>query len=143
MSTINQFFGATSKIGGTDGDIDNIAGGSVVAADGCVLIDTDETAGLYTLSAASGATESSPSIIKPDDDAGTKRWLLTTILGMGVKVCELSANPSEPAEGTCVIWMSDGTGAMHGDDGDVMIASQAGGVTKYGTLFDHSGGGAW
>jgi hypothetical protein len=51
---------------------------------------------------------------------------------------ERSSNPTGPSEGHFVIWMSDGTG--HGDDGDVMIASQAGGTTNYGTLFDHSGG---
>lgn len=54
---------------------------------------------------------------------------------------EKSADPTEPAEGEMVIWMSDGTGK--GDDGDVMVASKAGGTTNYGTLFDHSGGAAW
>lgn len=54
---------------------------------------------------------------------------------------ERSADPTAPPEGECVIWMSDGTGK--GDDGDVMIASTAGGVTKSKTLFDHSGGDAW
>jgi len=56
---------------------------------------------------------------------------------------ERSANPPAPAEGTAIIWMSDGTGAMLGDDGDVLIASTAGGVTKYAVLFDHSAGTAW
>lgn len=59
----------------------------------------------------------------------------------GISGLEKSADPAEPAEGSYVIWMSDGTGK--GDDGDVMIASQAGGVTKYTTLFDHSAGDAW
>ena len=54
---------------------------------------------------------------------------------------ERSADPDAPGEGYFVIWMSDGTGL--GDDGDVMIASTAGGSTKYGTLFDFSGGSAW
>lgn len=54
---------------------------------------------------------------------------------------ERSADPPEPAEGEHVIWMSDGTGK--GDDGDILIASKAGGVTKFATLFDHSAGGAW
>jgi hypothetical protein len=54
---------------------------------------------------------------------------------------ERSSDPSEPSEGEAVIWMSDGTGK--GNDGDIMIASQAGGTTNYGTLFDHSGGSAW
>lgn len=54
---------------------------------------------------------------------------------------ERSSDPAEPAEGECIVWMSDGTGK--GDDGDVMIASKAGGTTNYGTLFDHSAGAAW
>ena len=58
-----------------------------------------------------------------------------------LKIIERSSDPAEPSEGECVIWMSDGTGK--GDDGDVMIASQAGGTTNYGTLFDHSGGAGW
>lgn len=58
-----------------------------------------------------------------------------------LKLLERSSDPTEPLEGTGIIWMSDGTGK--GDDGDIMIASQAGGTTNYGTLFDHSGGAAW
>jgi hypothetical protein len=58
-----------------------------------------------------------------------------------IHLTERSSDPSEPAEGEMVIWMSDGTGK--GDDGDVMVASKAGGTTNYGTLFDHSGGAAW
>lgn len=58
-----------------------------------------------------------------------------------LKGLERSSDPPQPAEGQWVIWMSDGTGK--GDDGDILIASTAGGTTNYGTLFDHSGGGAW
>lgn len=54
---------------------------------------------------------------------------------------ERSADPDAPNEGEFVIWMSDGTGK--GSDGDVLIASTAGGTTKYSTLFDHSAGSAW
>jgi len=57
------------------------------------------------------------------------------------KGLEKSSDPPQPSEGQFVIWMSDGTGK--GDDGDILIASTAGGATKYATLFDHSGGGAW
>lgn len=58
-----------------------------------------------------------------------------------IGMLERSSDPPEPAEGNCVIWMSDGTGK--GDDGDVLIASNPDGTTKWGTLFDYSGGGAW
>ncbi len=59
----------------------------------------------------------------------------------GIGGLEKSADPAEPAEGEFVIWMSDGT--AKGDDGDVLVASKAGGVTKWTTLFDHSAGAAW
>lgn len=58
-----------------------------------------------------------------------------------IRLLERSADPVEPTEGNCVLWMSDGTGK--GDDGDVIIAAKAGGVTKYSILFDHSAGTAW
>ncbi len=61
--------------------------------------------------------------------------------GAEIGMLERSSDPTEPTEGQSVIWMSDGTGK--GDDGDVMIASQADGTTNYGTLFDHSAGAAW
>ncbi len=49
---------------------------------------------------------------------------------------ERSADPSNPAEGKFIIWMSDGTGS--GDDGDIMIKITAGATTKTGTLVDFS-----
>jgi hypothetical protein len=54
---------------------------------------------------------------------------------------ERSSDPDAPAEGEAVIWMSDGTGK--GDDGDILVASNAGGVTNWTTLFDHSAGAGW
>lgn len=58
----------------------------------------------------------------------------TTMVIFGGK--EQSADPADPPEGEYTVWQSDGTGS--GDDGDWMIKSTAGGVTKTGTLFDHS-----
>lgn len=63
------------------------------------------------------------------------------IIGTSLSTLERSADPSEPAEGECIIWMSDGTGK--GDDGDVLIASKAAGTTNWATLFDHSAGAPW
>jgi len=58
-----------------------------------------------------------------------------------IYMLERSADPAEPAEGEMVIWMSDGT--QKGDDGDVLIASKAGGATTVTTVHDHSAGAAW
>lgn len=49
---------------------------------------------------------------------------------------EKSADPSDPDEGSCALWMSDGTGS--GDDGDIMIKITAGATTKTVTLVDFS-----
>jgi len=68
-------------------------------------------------------------------DQGASVWL------EHINILERSSDPTEPTEGHAVVWMSDGTGK--GADGDIMIASQAGGATKYGTIFDHSGGSSW
>ena len=68
-------------------------------------------------------------------DQGAAVWL------EHINMLERSSDPTEPTEGHAVIWMSNGSGK--GDDGDIMIASQAGGATKYATLFDHSGGSSW
>lgn len=51
-------------------------------------------------------------------------------------LAELSADPSDPAEGKSVLWQSDGTG--FGDDGDIIMKITAGGVTKTVTIVDFS-----
>ena len=66
------------------------AAGALDLIDGTALNDLDMayvvTADLfytYTLDADSGASESSPDVISPDTNAGTKRWILTGI-GAGI-----------------------------------------------------------
>jgi hypothetical protein len=58
-----------------------------------------------------------------------------------LQLSERSSDPAQPAEGTSVVWMSDGTGK--GDDGDILAASTAGGSTTYTIIHDHSAGTAW
>lgn len=58
-----------------------------------------------------------------------------------IRLLERTSDPAKPAEGNMIVWMSDGTGL--GDDGDIIIASTAGGVTNYAILFDHSAGTLW
>lgn len=56
-------------------------------------------------------------------------------------LAERSSDPSKPAEGYMILWMSDGTG--YGDDGDLIIAARAGGVVRVGILWDFSAGDPW
>lgn len=58
-----------------------------------------------------------------------------------ILLTERTSDPTAPAEGQAVMWMSDGSGK--GDDGDVLIASTAGGSTKYTIVHDHSAGASW
>lgn len=232
----NNIYCATGLTGGTSGALDSIDGADLSDKDMAIVMDQTYLY-VYVLDDDSGASESSPYVISPNDNADDKRWLLqgiqtgtanSNIRGSGgtgylnvgdqgsnrgilslfgtatnsggwiilytaddsdgntdnyqilvegedlkigpvggtealtyfggssedywkfndpvqfveaIKLLEKGADPTEPSEGQCVIWMSDGTGK--GDDGDVMIASKAGGATKVGTLFDHSGGDAW
>ncbi len=72
--------------------------------------------------------------LEAEANGGVSVWPALSLL-------EKSSDPVQPAEGESIVWLSDGF--EKGDDGDVMIASTAGGVTNYGTLFDHSTGTAW
>jgi|GEM_PF-3192383 len=73
-----NFYGATGLIGGSTGDLDNIAGTSLSDGDGAMVI-TSTAAYIYYLNATSGAAESSPDVISPDVDASNKRWILVNM----------------------------------------------------------------
>lgn len=65
--------------GGATGALDSIDGNEL--EDGyraIVMVHGTWALYLYTLDADSGATESSPAIIRPDNNAGTKRWIRCT-----------------------------------------------------------------
>jgi len=51
---------------------------------------------------------------------------------------ERSSDPDNPAEGSCIIWMSDGTES--GSDGDIMVKITVGDTTKTITMVDFSAG---
>jgi len=81
-------YGATGLIGGGTGALDAIDGDDADGA-GTPLANGDiafvGVPGVfiyfYILNATSGAAEDSPSIIAPDANAGTKRWILTPLYG--------------------------------------------------------------
>ena len=55
----------------------------------------------------------------------------------GITLTALSADPDSPADGSCAIWLSDGTDS--GDAGDLMIMVTVGETTKTAILLDYSG----
>ena len=124
----------------------------VVEFDDDVKLTADESLlwfynGIYYINfGASSSLAGNYSFLWPINDGDNNQYLMTD--GSGVlsfsssfnvlMLLERSSNPDEPSDGEAVIWLSDGTG--FGDAGDVMIASATGGVARYGTLFDFSGG---
>lgn len=73
MSTV--YYSKTTLIGGAGTALDSIDGSGLAEGDVAYVSGTD-TLYIYKLNATSGATESSPWIIAPDANAGTKRWIL-------------------------------------------------------------------
>lgn len=68
-------YSATSLIGGVAGALDSIDGTGLQDLDFAIVV-TADTHYFYTLDDDSAAAESSPTVISPDDNAGTKRWVL-------------------------------------------------------------------
>lgn len=120
--------------------IGNNQGNNITTGSGNVMV------GASTLVIGADITGSSNILVGDDIDledrtASNQINIGTRYYHDRLRLAERSADPAQPTEGNFVLWLSDGTGL--GDDGDVMIASTAGGVTNYTTLFDHSAGTVW
>jgi len=75
---IKQIYHCVNLTGGVDSTyLDYTDGNSLSDKDRAFVINAS-TFYLYELNATSGAAESSPNIIAPDTNAGTKRWILIT-----------------------------------------------------------------
>lgn len=67
------YYSKTSFIGGGGTALDSIDGAGLVDGDFAHVV-VDGKVHIYKLDGSSGAAESSPNIISPDANAGTKRW---------------------------------------------------------------------
>lgn len=106
--------------------------------DGIIYLSADNAAGVkHTLALFSSGSVGLYHANTARGNTNSEGWNIDSVLSLQ----ERSSDPSEPSEGETKIWMSDGTG--YGDDGDVCIASKAGGTTNKAILFDHSAGAAW
>jgi hypothetical protein len=75
---VSRIYCATGLTGGTTGKLDTINGSDLADKDMAIVCD-QTTFYFYVLDDDSGAAESSPDVISPDDNAGDKRWLLQSI----------------------------------------------------------------
>ena len=72
------FYPYIALTGGADGALDSLDGSLLKDGDSAfVVIPATQRSYIYTLDADSAASESSPSVIAPDANAGDKRWVLT------------------------------------------------------------------
>lgn len=72
----------TGLTGGSTTDLDGIDGNQLNDGDVAFVFDSN-TSYIYQLDASSGASESSPDVIAPDTNPGTKRWILQEAYGTG------------------------------------------------------------
>jgi hypothetical protein len=87
----NNFFGAIALTGGGTGALDAIDGNNIADGDAAFVVDaTSDIIYIYTCNGSSGAAESSPDIISPDSNAGTKRWILVEL--------KINSNTDAPAD---------------------------------------------
>ena len=144
---------ATNSDGGVSGESEIIINSAKTAVDGYIEITSDGDVTVYLGDALGNDSfeirDSGLSLRSRLDSDGHLRVAGGLFVGSvgsapsagAIHFLERSSDPAEPGEGEAVIWMSDGT--EKGSDGDVMIASKAGGTTRYTTLFDHSAGAVW
>jgi len=81
----NNLYGAIDLVGGGTGALDKIDGADLVDKDGALVI-TATAAYLYVLDDDSGAAENSPLVIEPNTNAGTKRWILVSLIAAGLDI---------------------------------------------------------
>lgn len=72
----SNIYGATALTGGAAGALDELDGTDLAEGDICIVAIKGSGTYFYVLDATVGGTESSPTKITPDTNAGDKRWLL-------------------------------------------------------------------
>ena len=123
---MSDLYGAIKLVGGITGYLDAIPGAQLVNLDAAIAI----TAGNvyhYVLDADSGAAESSPGVISPDSNPGTKRWVLANLIASGATFTGLSpsrliatdGNKAAASVGDLTSWITGTTDHISlTDDGD-------------------------
>ncbi len=100
-----SIYGAVILIGGAAGALDAIAGTNLVEGDPAIVM-TDGNTYFYRLDATSGAAESSPDVISPDTDAGTKRWILQTVISESpyIRLHDSKASGTDGGSASAATW---------------------------------------
>jgi hypothetical protein len=76
--SVNNMYGRTALTGGVSGCLDAINGSRLKNGDVDIVMDSGANVSFYRLNETSGAAESSPTVISPDTNAGSKRHILAS-----------------------------------------------------------------
>jgi hypothetical protein len=107
-------FGRTGLTGGASTDLDGIDGAGLSEGHRAFVITDEPYIYFYRLNATSGAAESSPDIIAPDNNAGQKRWVLVEVYGSATLFSEETV--ADEAEITLATGVSGWGFAQAGDN---------------------------
>ena len=132
------FMGKTGLIGGEATKLDSIDGATLTDND-AAFVNVSNVQYIYRLDADSGAAESSPSVISPATNAGTKRWILQGLNGASLNMPGLSASLPVFTDGSknLVSNTMTGTGKVVMDTSPTLVTPTLG--TASGTSLTLSG----
>lgn len=119
----NNFYGAILLTGGATGALDAIDGAGLVDLD-AAIVQTDGAVYFYHLDATSGAAESSPGVVSPDDNAGTKRWILQKVRANGyIRLHDSKASTTNGGTFTSGAWRKRDITEDQDEGNNVSVAS--------------------
>lgn len=81
-------YGKAELIGGSTSALDNLDGAILSEGDRAIVVTSSNNVYFYRLDEDSGLAESSPDVIAPDNNAGLKRWIRSSFVGMLESIVE-------------------------------------------------------
>ena len=127
----NNIYARTSLIGGVAGSLDNIDGALLADLDIAIVV-TLTGFYIYSLDDDSAASESSPDVISPDDNAGDLRWILVSKL----LIADLDLNQKSIA-------LDISPTADHTWNGEVFTGTAGENIAIFETVYLKSDGKYW
>jgi hypothetical protein len=131
-----QIYAANRLIGGTDGCLDYVDGAGLNDKDSAIVVHAiDNNAYFYRLDASSGATQNTPEVVAPVQNAGTKRWLLVDIVATNITPQNaISTDPNTALADNVAINEFSTDGTMAGDS-DAAVPTEKAVKTYVDTTF--------
>lgn len=133
---VNRIYCATGLTGGTTGDLDTIDGADLSDKD-MAIVCNQTSFYFYVLDADKGSSESSPDIITPDDNPGTKCWVLQSLYCNDITIADdiILATDDVKVGDTLEVVGSTQFGDADGTGADVTFYTDTAGDH---IVFDHS-----